>query len=151
MVENVNLNKKSAKEYEKYVNSVTPKHNIWCQMGKAFLVGGLICVLGQFIVNTATNSYGLNKEDASAWCSLILIALSALLTGLNVYPCIVKWGGAGALVPITGFANSVVSPAIEFKKEGWVSEIADDVIRPSKEECFTNPRARSAKLRWMKK
>ena len=120
MVENVNLNKKSAKEYEKYVNSVTPKHNIWCQMGKAFLVGGLICVLGQFIVNTATNSYGLNKEDSSAWCSLILIALSALLTGLNVYPCIVKWGGAGALVPITGFANSVVSPAIEFKKEGWV-------------------------------
>ena len=114
------LSKKSAKEYEKYVKSVTPKHNIWCQMGKAFLVGGLICVLGQFIVNTVMNWYGLDKEQASSWCSLILIALSALLTGLNLYPSIVKWGGAGALVPITGFANSVVSPAIEFKKEGWV-------------------------------
>jgi len=114
------LDKKSAKEYEKYVNSVTPKHNIWLQMAKAFLVGGLICVLGQFIVNTAMNTFELSKDDAASWCSLLLIALSALLTGLNIYPCIVKWGGAGALVPITGFANSVVSPAIEFKKEGWV-------------------------------
>lgn len=114
------LDKKSAKEYEKYVNSVTPKHNLFAQMAKAFLVGGLICVLGQFIVNTAMNSFELSKDDAASWCSLILIVLSALLTGFNLYPCIVKWGGAGALVPITGFANSVVSPAIEFKKEGWV-------------------------------
>lgn len=116
----VSLDKQSAKKYEKYVSSITPKHNIWLQMAKAFLVGGLICVLGQFIVNTAMNTFELSKEDAASWCSLLLILLSALLTGFNIYPCIVKWGGAGALVPITGFANSVVSPAIEFKKEGWV-------------------------------
>ncbi len=116
----VNLDKKSAKEYEKYVSSVTPTHNLWLQMAKAFLVGGLICVLGQYILNTATETFQLSKDDAGSWCSLILVFLSALLTGFNIYPCIVKWGGAGALVPITGFANSVVSPAIEFKKEGWV-------------------------------
>lgn len=118
--DSVSLDKKAAKEYEKYVSAMTPKHNLGLQMAKAFLVGGLICVLGQFIVNTAMNTFELSKEDAASWCSLLLILLSALLTGFNIYPCIVKWGGAGALVPITGFANSVVSPAIEFKKEGWV-------------------------------
>ena len=118
--DSVSLDKKAAKEYEKYVSAMTPKHNLWLQMAKAFLVGGMICVLGQFILNTAMNTFELSKEDAASWCSLLLILLSALLTGFNIYPCIVKWGGAGALVPITGFANSVVSPAIEFKKEGWV-------------------------------
>lgn len=109
-----------AKEYEKYVKQVTPTHNLWLQMLKAFLVGGVICTIGQFIVNYCTTSLGLGKEEAGSWCSLILVLLSVLLTGFNLYPCIVKWGGAGALVPITGFANSVAAPAIEFKKEGWV-------------------------------
>lgn len=107
-------------EYEQYVKKITPTHNIWSQMAKAFLVGGIICTLGQFILNYATNTLGLDKETAGSWCSLILVLLSVLLTGLNIYPRIVKWGGAGALVPITGFANSVAAPAIEFQKEGQV-------------------------------
>jgi len=90
------------------------------QMLKAFLVGGSICTLGQFILNIAGNNFGLDKEAAGSWCSLILVLLSVLLTGLNIYPGIAKWGGAGALVPITGFANSVSAPAIEYQKEGQV-------------------------------
>ena len=108
------------RNYEKYVKEMTPVHNLGMQMLKAFLVGGLICVLGQAILNFATNTLQADKEMAGSICSLVLIALSILLTGFNVYPKIVKWGGAGALVPITGFANSVAAPAIEFKKEGWV-------------------------------
>lgn len=114
------MNQQNKQEYEQYVKSVTPTHNVWLQMLKAFVVGGVICVLGQFILNYATNNLGLDKETAGSWCSLILVFLSVLLTGLNIYPRIVKWGGAGALVPITGFANSVTAPAIEFRKEGLV-------------------------------
>lgn len=108
------------KQYEKYVKEVTPTHNLWLQMLKAFLVGGVICAFGQFLLNTATGQFGLDKQTAGSWCSLILILCSVILTGLNIYPSIVKWGGAGALVPITGFANSVAAPAIEFQKEGQV-------------------------------
>lgn len=106
--------------YEKYVKEMTPTHNLWLQMLKAFIVGGLICVLGQGILNFCTSIVHMDKETAASWCSLSLILLSVLLTGLNIYPGVVKWGGAGALVPITGFANSVAAPAIEFKKEGWI-------------------------------
>lgn len=108
------------KEYEKYVKEMTPTHNLGLQMLKAFIVGGIICVIGQGILNYCGNTLGFDKETSGSWCSLILILLSVLLTGFNIYPGIVKWGGAGALVPITGFANSVAAPAIEFKKEGWV-------------------------------
>lgn len=106
--------------YEKYVKEMTPTHNLWLQMLKAFITGGLICVLGQGILQLCTDVMSMEKETAASWCSLSLIFLSVFLTGLNIYPRIVKWGGAGALVPITGFANSVAAPAIEFKKEGWV-------------------------------
>jgi len=106
-------------EYQEYIKQVTPTHNLWLQMAKAFVVGGIICVLGQCILNYA-GSLGLDKETAGGWCSLILVLCSVVLTGFNIYPSIVKWGGAGALVPITGFANSVAAPAIEFKKEGQV-------------------------------
>lgn len=106
--------------YEKYVKQVTPTHNLLLQMAKAFLVGGVICVIGQGITDFCTKVVNMDKLTAAGWCSLILILPSVLLTGLNIYPSIVKWGGAGALVPITGFANSVAAPAIEFKKEGWV-------------------------------
>ena len=88
-------------------------------MVKAFFTGGLICILGQFILNYATD-LGLDKDTAGSWCSLILIFLSVLLTGLNIYPKIGKFGGAGGLVPITGFANSVAASAIEYKAEGQV-------------------------------
>ena len=106
--------------YEKYVKELTPTHNLWVQMLKAFVTGGIICLIGQGILNYATNTLGLDKETAGSVCSLCLITISVVLTGFNIYPQIVKWGGAGALVPITGFANSVSAPAIEFQKEGWV-------------------------------
>lgn len=107
------------KAYNDYVKEVTPTHNLFANMVKAFVTGGIICCIGQFILNMAQN-YGLDKETAGSWCSMILILLSIILTGLNVYPSIANWGGAGALVPITGFANGVAAPAIEFQKEGQV-------------------------------
>ncbi|MDO4453813.1 MAG: SpoVA/SpoVAEb family sporulation membrane protein [Eubacteriales bacterium] len=106
-------------KYEAYVEQVTPKHNLPLNMAKAFLTGGIICVIGQIIIHIAQNM-GMDQKTAGSWCSLILVFSSALLTGLNIYPSIAKFGGAGALVPITGFANSVAAPAIEFKKEGQV-------------------------------
>ena len=105
--------------YNEYVKQVTPTHNLPLNMLKAFITGGIICVLGQFVLNVC-KSCGLEQDMAGAWCSMILILLSILLTGFNIYPSIAKFGGAGALVPITGFANSVAAPAIEFKKEGQV-------------------------------
>lgn len=110
---------KKQQEYNEYVKQVTPTRNLALSMCRAFLVGGAICVVGQVILNIAKNM-GMDQETAGSWCSLSLIFLSILLTGLNIYPTFAKWGGAGALVPITGFANSVAAPAIEFKKEGQV-------------------------------
>lgn len=120
---NSTQNEKAKKEYEQYVNEVTPKHSLPLQMGKAFVVGGLICVLGQLILHFCRTVSGMDQETASSWCSLILVALGVLLTGLNLYQIIVKFAGAGALVPITGFANSVAAPAIEYQKEGQVMGI----------------------------
>ncbi len=111
--------KTKEEKYNAYVKQVTPTTNMWLNICKAFLVGGIICTLGQLITNWL-KSGGLNQEDTAAWTSLALILLSVILTGLNLYPKIAKFGGAGSLVPITGFANSVVAAAIEFKKEGWV-------------------------------
>lgn len=116
--ENV-LEKDRNKKYNDYVKQVTPTHNCAVNCIKAFIVGGIICTLGQLIINYLMNM-GLDKETAGSWNTLILVLLSIILTCLNVYPSIVKWGGAGALVPITGFANGVCAPAMEFKKEGWV-------------------------------
>ena len=86
---------------------------------KAFLVGGLICVSGQAVTEWALAA-GMDEKTAGTWCSIALIFLSALTTGMNLYPRLAKWGGAGTLVPITGFANSVASPAIEYQKEGQI-------------------------------
>lgn len=105
--------------YEKYVRKITPVHSLPMNMFKAFLVGGLICVLGQLILNTAA-SMGADKETAGSWCSLLLVFMSVILTGLNLYSRIGKFGGAGGLVPITGFANSVAASAIEYRAEGQV-------------------------------
>lgn len=107
------------KEYDKYVKMITPTHNVWLNVIKAFVVGGAICTIGQFVTNTFLN-YGLDKKTAASWTLLVLILASVVLTGFNIYPKLVKFGGAGALVPITGFANSVVAPAMEFKAEGQV-------------------------------
>lgn len=111
---------KKKEAYQEYVEQNSPKTNLPLQMGKAFIMGGIICCVGQLIVNIATNNFGIEKETAAGWCSMLLILLSALLTGFNLYGKLVKWGGAGALVPITGFANSVVASAIEYKTEGQV-------------------------------
>ena len=108
------------KTYQEYVKKVTPTHNIWLQLLKAFVVGGLICVLGQGILSIAGDVFGLDKETAGSWCSMLLVFLSALTTGRNWYQRLATFAGAGALVPITGFANSVCAPAIEYKKEGQV-------------------------------
>ena len=107
-------------EYAEYVKEVTPKNNLAIQMIKAFVVGGIICVIGQVILNVAQQDYGLDKDTAGSWCAMLLVLASAILTGLNLYQKLVKFGGAGALVPITGFANSVASTAIEYQKEGQV-------------------------------
>ena len=107
------------KKYEKYVKQITPTHSLPLNMLKAFFTGGLICLLGQFITDTA-HSLGADLSDARTWCSVLLILLSVILTGFGIYPKIGKFGGAGSLVPITGFANSVAAPAIEYKKEGRV-------------------------------
>ena len=118
-MECIKKDEETKKEYEQYVEQVTPKQNLPLHMLRAFLVGGLICVLGQFILNYCAYR-GIPEKDAAGWCSLTLIGLSALFTGLNLYQRLVTFGGAGALVPITGFANSVAAPAIEYKKEGQV-------------------------------
>ena len=106
-------------EYAEKVKEYTPTHSLPKEMLKAFLVGGIICVIGQGITQAAM-SFGMNKDDAGTVCTITLVLASVLLTGFNIYPRIAKFGGAGALVPITGFANSVAAPAIEFQKEGQV-------------------------------
>lgn len=113
------LKEQKNQKYNDYVKQVTPTHSLPANMAKAFLIGGLICVLGEFILNYC-QGLGLDKDTAGGWCSLILVLLSVLLTGFNLYPKLAKFGGAGTLVPITGFANSVAAPAIEFQKEGQV-------------------------------
>lgn len=118
--ETMEQKEKKNQEYNEYVKQVTPTHSLPANMAKAFVLGGIICMVGQVILNLATNQFGLDKEIAGSWCSMILVLTSVLLTGFNIYPSLANWGGAGALVPITGFANSVAAPAIEFQKEGQV-------------------------------
>ena len=113
------MEKKDQQEYGAYIKQITPTHNLGKQMLHAFVCGGIICAIGQAITNMALGQ-GFDKEMAGSVCSLILILSSVLLTGWGIFPSIVKWGGAGALVPITGFANSVAAPAIEYKAQGWV-------------------------------
>ena len=107
------------KEYGKLVQEMAPKSPMWRDCLMAFLVGGLICTLGQLAINGYT-ALGLEKQDASTAASMTLVVLSALLTGLSLYDNIAKHAGAGTLVPITGFANAVAAPAVEFKTEGMI-------------------------------
>ena len=108
-----------AKKYNKYVDEKTPKPDLLRDMWRAFLVGGAICTVGQVITNVYAGQ-GMEEETAAAFTTMTLVLLSVILTGFNVYQRITKYGGAGSLVPITGFANSVAAPAIEFQKEGQV-------------------------------
>ena len=107
------------KQYNDYVKEITPKPDRIVNCVKAFITGGAICTVGQLIMELL-KKYGVSQDDASLWTTLILVLTSVILTGLNIYPLITSWGGAGSLVPITGFANSVAAPAIEYKKEGQV-------------------------------
>lgn len=111
------------KEYPEYVGQMAEKSPIWKDLFNAFWIGGLICVLGQLIQN-GYKALDLDKELAATATSVTLVFLSAVLTGLSVYDDIAKIAGAGTLVPITGFANAVVAPAIEFKAEGFVTGMA---------------------------
>lgn len=113
------MEEKIENQYEQYVNEVTPSHSLIKNMGKAFVTGGLICMLGQGILNWCMYM-GMEEKEAAIWCSLTLIFLSALFTGLGIYAKIADWAGAGTLVPITGFANSVAAPAVEYQKQGQV-------------------------------
>ena len=113
----------SKKEYNRYVARLAQKSPLGKDLLRSFLVGGLICVIGQLILNGFT-ALDLSEQDAAAATSVSLVFLSAVLTGLSVYDDIAKFAGAGTLVPITGFANAVVSPAIEFKAEGFVTGMA---------------------------
>ncbi|MGN0998570.1 MAG: stage V sporulation protein AC [Faecousia sp.] len=107
------------KEYSKLVDEFSPKSPMWRDCLNAFWIGGLICTLGQVFINLYTY-WGLEKTDAGTAASMTLVAISALLTGLSLYDDIAKHAGAGTLVPITGFANSIAAPAVEFKTEGFV-------------------------------
>ena len=109
--------------YQKYVQERAKPSPIVKDTVLAFVIGGLICVIGQLIQN-GWSAAGLGKEDAGTATSCTLVFISALLTGFNLYNKIARFGGAGTLVPITGFANAVVSPAIDFKSEGFVTGMA---------------------------
>jgi len=107
------------KEYEKYAEKIAPKSNVVRNTARAFVVGGLICVVGQVITNLL-KSKGYDMDDTSNLTALIMILIGIIFTGLNVYDELGKFAGAGSIVPITGFANSIVSPAMEFKSEGYI-------------------------------
>lgn len=112
----------SPQEYQAYIKQKSPRSPIVKDTALAFLIGGAICVLGQLILE-GYRSLGLDKTDAGTATSVTLIFLAALTTGLNLYNSLARFAGAGTLVPITGFANSVVSPAIDFKAENWVNGV----------------------------
>lgn len=117
------MQKMTNEQYAEYVKRKSPPSPLWGDLLKAFLIGGAICVIGELVTQLWLYA-GLEREDASTACSMTLVFLGALLTGLGVYDDIAKFGGAGTLVPITGFANAVVSPALEFKSEGFVTGTA---------------------------
>lgn len=112
-------------QYNQYVEQVTPKANCLLNCVKAFITGGCICTVGQILTVLFLNS-GMGKDEAAAYTTISLVFASVVLTGLNIYPLITTWGGAGSLVPITGFANSVVAPAIEYKKKDRYSVSAQN-------------------------
>ena len=107
------------KQYEQLAASMAPKSPIWRDCFNAFWIGGLICTIGQIFLNVYKN-IGLDQDAAGTATSITLVALSAFFTGLSLYDNLAKYAGAGTLVPITGFANSIAAPAVEFKTEGFI-------------------------------
>ena len=119
----MDISKKGQQKYAELVKKVSPNSPVFRDCIKAFVSGGVICAIGQLLLDFYIGM-DLSEKDAAAWVSITLIGLSALLTALGIYEKLGKFCGAGTIVPITGFANSVVSPAIEFKKEGMVFGMA---------------------------
>ena len=115
------------KEYAKLVKELSPPSPMGKDCFNAFWIGGLICAIGQAFINGYT-ALGLEKTDAGTAASMTLVAISALLTGLSLYDNIAKHAGAGTLVPITGFANSIAAPAVEFKTENWINGVGSKMF-----------------------
>lgn len=113
-------NKELSKAYLDYVEKTAPKSPILKNLVLAFLFGGFICMIGQFFMNLYENVFSIEPDNAKVAVSVTMVFIGAALTGLDVYPKIAKYAGAGTIVPITGFANSVASPAMEFRREGLV-------------------------------
>ena len=107
-------------EYKALISRITPKSKLAVGCWRAFWVGGLICVFGQTLIDYGRASLKLNQSQASAFASIVLVFLTAALTGVGIFDQIAKYAGAGTVVPITGFANAMVSPAMEFRPEGFV-------------------------------
>ncbi len=116
--------KYTQEEYKKYIEKKSPDSPLWRNMLIAFVVGGLICMVGQGFSDLYERVFGLDEESVRMAVPITMVFLGALFTGLNLYHKLAKFAGAGTLVPITGFANAVVSPAIEFKREGFVLGVA---------------------------
>jgi len=119
--------KQTKETYKKLVDEYTPKNKIFKNCILAFIFGGAICTFGELIKNILMN-FSFKADDAGAMTLVILIALTALLTGIGVYDKLGKYGGAGMIVPITGFANSVVAPTLEFKREGYILGSASKIF-----------------------
>ena len=116
------------KEYDRLVKELSPGSPMWRDCFNAFWIGGLICAMGQLIMNGYL-ALDLDKEKAGTAMSMTLVALSALLTGLSLYDDIAKRAGAGTLVPITGFANAIAAPAVEFKTEGFILGVGAKIFQ----------------------
>ena len=112
------------KNYHDYISSIAPKTNEKRTLWRAFWVGGTICIIGQTFRYVLEYAVGLSGDELASWVSVVMIFLGALLTGLGVYDRIGKYAGGGSIVPITGFANSIVSPSMEFKTEGYIYGLA---------------------------
>lgn len=115
--------------YKQVVDEYTPKNKMLRNCVYAFIFGGAICLLGEVIKNIFMNNFGAPEQDASTISSVVLIAITALLTGLGWFDKLSKVAGAGTAVPITGFANAVVSPALEFKREGFILGTASNIFK----------------------
>ena len=112
--------KVSKKQYSQMTGKSSPASPIWKDLFMAFISGGFMCAVGQALTNIYMMNFSLSKKDASTWTSITLIAVASFLTAINWYGTIAKHAGAGTIVPITGFSNSITAPAIEFKSEGHV-------------------------------
>ena len=122
-------NSQRALEYQEHVKKTAPKSRLFSNCLKAFLVGGSICTFGQILNFIGKNYLQFDKDTSSAFTAIVLIFLGATLTGVGIYDKLGTFAGAGSVVPITGFANSVVSPAIEFKQEGFIMGVGANMFK----------------------